>query len=227
MHTLLAFATRDASQCARCGEKTRQVSTTPLFPRARICGVASHGDSGFNSAAMIRLLVMFLVSLGLMACKSTQREPPRSLALTKAPVLPLALDNDFSFRKMTHMYYDPRDPNSVRPTQNRMIAFERWKKTFGAVNTYDRAERYGHYYNVWWRAKREAAVTVRLEYRQQNLGSHVQAKEFHYPDAKGTIETTFTIIGDEYAEEGKVTSWRVLLIEDGKIVGLRQSFLWN
>ena len=37
----------------------------------------------------------------------------------------------------------------------------------------------------------------------------------------------FTVIGDEYKEGGKITAWRVLLIENGRAVGLYQSFLWN
>jgi hypothetical protein len=28
-------------------------------------------------------------------------------------------------------------------------------------------------------------------------------------------------------EDGKVTAWRAVLIENGKIVALNQSFLWN
>ncbi len=176
---------------------------------------------------MIRLAAVFFSGFALMACSSTQREPPRSIPIAKATVLPLALDNDFDFRKVSLFYHDPRDPNAVRPTQDAMIAFERARRIFGAVNNYDRAERYGHYFDVWWRAKRPASITVRLEYRQQNIGSHVQAKEFSYTNVKGTVETKFTVIGDEYTEEGKVTSWRLLLIENGKIVGIRQSFLWN
>jgi hypothetical protein len=55
----------------------------------------------------------------------------------------------------------------------------------------------------------------------------VQAKELFYPAAKGTIETKFTVIGDEYADDGRVTAYRLLLIQNNRIVGLRQSFLWN
>ena len=68
---------------------------------------------------------------------------------------------------------------------------------------------------------------MRFEYRQQNLGAHVQARELHYPNAKGSVKSEFQIIGDDYEQEGKVTAWRALLIENGKIVALNQSFLWN
>ncbi len=175
---------------------------------------------------MIRLIRVLLAALTLAAC-STQKEPLRQIPISKVKVLPLALSDDFEVRKVSQFYNDPRDPNAQKPTISPMIQFERARMNFGAVNNYDRAERYGHYFYTWWRAKREADITVRLEYRQENLGSHVMAKEEHYPAAKGTIETKFTVIGDEYAEEGKIKAWRLLLIENGHVVGLWQSFLWN
>lgn len=176
---------------------------------------------------MIRSLAVLSACLLLGACSSTKKEPVRQIPIAKANVLPLALSDDFQIRKVSPFFNDPRDPSAQRPTLSPMINFERQRVNFGAVSGYDRAERYGHYLNIWWRAKRPANLTVRLEYRQENLGSHVQAKEYFYENAKGTIESKFTIIGDEYAEDGRVSSWRVLLIENGKVVGLRQSFLWN
>jgi hypothetical protein len=176
---------------------------------------------------MIRFLAVLSACFVLGACSSTKKEPPRQIPIAKANVLPLALSDDFEFRKVSLFFNDPRDIYAQRPTMSPMINFERQRVNFGAVSGYDRAERFGHYFNVWWRAKRPSNLTVRLEYRQENLGSHVQAKEYRYEDVQGTVETKFTVIGDEYAEDGRVSAWRVLLIEDGKIVGLRQSFLWN
>jgi hypothetical protein len=172
---------------------------------------------------MIRLPAALLAALTLGAC-SVSNEPPRQTAIARVDVLPLALTDDFAFRKVSTFLNDPR---GRRPATNESIQFERHRVNYGAVTGSDVLERYGHYYNVWWLAKRPADVTLRLEYRQENLGSYVQAKEIHYWAAKGTIESKFTIIGDEYLENGKVKSWRLLLIENGHIAGLRQSFLWN
>jgi hypothetical protein len=191
------------------------------------CGVASLRTVRFNAFSMIRLLATFAAGLLLAGCSSVKKEPPRQPPIARVNVLPLQLSDDFSFRKVSQFFYDARDPSAQRPTQNQMINFERQRTVFGAVSNYDRSERYGHYFNAWWRAKRPANITVRLEYRQENLGSHVMARELHYPNAKGTIESKFNIIGDEYSEDGKVTAWRLILIENGRIVGLRQSFLWN
>jgi hypothetical protein len=176
---------------------------------------------------MTRLVLALLLSFVLGACSSVRKEPPRQVPLVKAGALPLELKDDFSFRKVSTFFYDTRDASFQRPTINPMLQFERQRAGFGAVSGYDRMERFGHYYNVWWRSERPADVTVRLEYRQQNLGSYVQAKELFYPKAQGTIVTKFTVIGDEYSDEGRITAWRLLLIHNNRIVGLRQSFLWN
>ena len=176
---------------------------------------------------MIRLVIVLCASFALGACSSVRKEPPRQVPLVIAAVLPLQLSDDFSFRKVSTFFYDTRDASFRRPTVNPMLQFERQRANFGAVSGYDRMERFGHYFNVWWRSEKPANITVRLEYRQQNLGSYVQAKELFYPDAKGTIQSKFTVIGDEYTDDGRVTAWRLLLIENNRIVGLRQSFLWN
>lgn len=144
--------------------------------------------------------------------------------LDKANVLPLALDDDFEFRK-TKIYL--HDPLLQKPTINQMLAFERLRANFGAVSHYDRQQRYGHYFTFFWRASRKANVTFRLEYRQENLGSYVQAQEKQYDGAKGTMKSEFTVTGDDYREDGRITAWRALLIENGRIIALNQSFLWN
>jgi NDP-sugar pyrophosphorylase family protein len=86
----------------------------------------------------------------------------------------------------------------------------------------------GYYFNFYWRnVGTPAEVTVRFEYRQANLGNFVMAREKTYPLVKGSRKTQFTIIGDDYLENGPVTNWRCLLIVNGKIVGLTQSYLWK
>ena len=166
-----------------------------------------------------------LASLALAVTTGLAKEPKvLPTQLDKANVLPLALDDAIKFRK-TKIFVN--EPELLKPTIDNMISFERQRINFGAVTAYDRQQRYGHYYTFFWRADRKADLTIRFEYRQQKLGAYVQAKELHYPAVKGSVESKFSVIGDDYAEEGKVTAWRAILIENGKIVGLNQSFLWN
>ena len=172
---------------------------------------------------MIRLLAALFAAAALSAC-STPKEPLHQIPIAHANVVPLALDDDFKIEKVTKFLNDPK---YLKPTDDPMLTFERLRVNHGAIMGVDYLERLGYYFTVSWIAKRPADVTVRIEYRLENLGAHVQAKELRFPFAKGSHATKFTVIGDEYQEGGKVTAWRVLLIENGGAVGLYQSFLWN
>ena len=147
-----------------------------------------------------------------------------SHTIDKATVLPLALDDTIQFRKQIIQLNDPR---LYKPSFDSMIQFERSRPYYGAINSYERRARWGHYFVFLWRATRKADLTLRFEFRQQELGAYVQAKELNYKDAKGSYRSEYDIIGDRYVEDGKVNGWRALLIENGKIVALTQSFLWN
>ncbi len=144
--------------------------------------------------------------------------------LPKTSVLPLALDDAFQFRKTWSFINDSK---VWKPSSEDMISFERLHANYGAVSNYDRLQRVGDYYTFYWRAKRAADVTVRFEYCQEKLGAFVQAQERKYTAAKGTLKSEFNVIGDTYLQEGHVTAWRVVLIENGKIVALNQSYLWR
>src|SRR6187200_1476952 len=119
---------------------------------------------------MKRLLLQF----GSLAVVVASLSAAPARLLERADVLPLALDDAFQFRK-TKLFHN--DPQVFKPSIDQMLSFERQRVNFGAVNNYDRQERYGYYFTFFWRAERPADVVVRLEYRQENLGSHVQARE--------------------------------------------------
>ena len=167
----------------------------------------------------------FALAVLALAAAGPAAELPRQIE--KAKALPLALDDAFQFRKVKTFIYDPRDPRIWRPAFNDMIGFERQRMAFGAVTQVDRRQRYGHYYDFFWRTARPSDVSVRFEYRQQNLGAYVQAQEVDYKGAKGSQKSSFQVIGDDYEHDGRVTAWRAVIIENGKVVALNQSFLWN
>jgi hypothetical protein len=166
-------------------------------------------------------LTFFLLSLALSSC-STPPEP--ATKLEKAAVLPLEINDNFQFRKIKLAYFTG-DPGPE--TQSEPINFERARFEWGAVDRYQLEKRYGNYYTFFWRTSERADVTVRLEYRQAALGNYVMAAERYYPQAMGSYKSEFSTAGDEYLEHGRVTSWRVLLIVDGRIVAFRQSFMWR
>jgi hypothetical protein len=167
---------------------------------------------------------LLLLSLARSLAASDWPVTPQT-RLENANVLPLALDQRYQFRKIQEFLNDPK---YLKPTSDAMIAFERQRINWGAVtNVVDKYQRRGVYYNFFWRAGKPGPVTFRLEYQQANLGSYVQAREVHYNNPRGTMETQFQIIGDDYIQDGSVIAWRALLISDGKIVGLAQSYLWD
>ncbi len=154
------------------------------------------------------------------------QEPPQ-VKLDHANVLPLAMNSAFAFRKKTQFLNDPKTFITSGPP-NEAISFERLYYMWPATTSLDKDELKGNYFNFfWWNHGSPADVTIRLEYRQANLGNFVMAREKSYTSAKGSIGTRFSIIGDDYLENGRVTNWRCILIVDNKIVALTQSYLWK
>jgi hypothetical protein len=166
----------------------------------------------------------------------------------KISPLPVALSNDFEFRKTKLFFLSDKPPKpgeggrkttsslggkSNSPSQKTAtmqdapITFERQYRLFGAVTALDQRQRYGNYLDFYWRAKRPSDVTVRLEYRQEKLHEHVQAQEISYRNVRGTHKTEFKVIGDDYFDDGRIIAWRCMLIENGRIVAENRSFMWD
>lgn len=163
-----------------------------------------------------------VLSIFLAGCTAPDGPATR---LLKANVLPLAIDDAYQFRKIQLSSLDPSYVE-IR-AKNDMINFERARRTFGAVDSVEIAQRYGNYYTIFWRNSTRSDVTLRLEYRQAGLANFVMAKERLYTDTIGSHRSTFEVVGDEFLENGRVTSWRALLITDGRIVAISQSYMWR
>jgi hypothetical protein len=169
----------------------------------------------------------FLVGASIFLISGCAAPEPPQVKLEKANILPLAIDPHFVFRKKTQFLNDPKTFINSGPP-NEAISFERRYYMWPATTSLDRDELKGSYFNFfWWNHGSPADVTIRLEYRQANLGNFVMAREKSYTNVKGSIGTRFSIIGDDYLENGQVTNWRCILIVDNKIVALTQSYLWK
>lgn len=138
--------------------------------------------------------------------------------------LPLAIDDSFEFGKSKLLFVES---DGSPETADKMVREEVRRIFYGAVTDLDRAARLGNYYTFFWKASRPANVTVRLEYRQAKYGDFVQAQELKYEGVKGKVISKFAVIGDSFKEGGQVTSWRCVIIEDGKVVALTHSYLWK
>ncbi len=150
---------------------------------------------------------------------------PQVIKLAKADVLPLQIDSHFAFRKETQFL---NDPATFKPSRSDAVSFMRVSYMWPATTALDVAELTGNYLNFyWWNHGDREDVTIRLEYRQVGLGNEVLAREITYPQMWGSMRSIFKIIGDDYLENGRVTSWRAVLIVRGRIVALTQSFAWE
>lgn len=171
---------------------------------------------------MIRISVLLCALLALAGCAAPEGPANK---LEKANVLPLALDDAFQFSKIQQSTLDNTKP--VPPTVSEVAQFERQRALWGAVDGREANTRNGNYYSFFWRSKNPADITLRFEYRQAGLANYVLAQERYYPSTRGSRKSTFQVIGDDFLENGRVTSWRVLLIVDGRIVAMRQSYMWR
>jgi len=150
---------------------------------------------------------------------------PSVVKLEKANALPLHIDSHFAFRKETQFL---NDPTTFRPSHSEVVNFQRLSYMWPATTSLDRNELRGNYFNFyWWNHGAPEDVTIRFEYHQAALGNAVLAREITYSHITGSVRSVFKIISDDYLENGRVTSWRAILIVDGHIVALTQSFLWK
>jgi hypothetical protein len=169
----------------------------------------------------------------------------QAVVLRQVKPLPKALNPNFQFRKTKLFLMTEEAPqtkesakgkakagdftSSKAPTttQAAAITFERQYRLFGAVTKLDQHERFGNYFDFFWRVQQPADVTVRLEYRQEKLHAHVQAQEVYCGEVRGSHKTEFRVVGDDYFDGGRVIAWRCLLISGGRIVAEDRSFLWE
>jgi hypothetical protein len=161
--------------------------------------------------------------LALVGCAAS---PPQPYQVEKVRTLPVALDKDFEIRKTKEYFLDPIGPRVTAQT-DASVSFERYYRMYGAITALDAHARLGTYFDFFWRARRAADATLRLEYRQEKLHAFVQAREVRYPQARGHHKTEFAIIGDDYADDGRVIAWRASLIVGGRVVARTQSYLWE
>ena len=136
-------------------------------------------------------------------------------------------NGDLAFRKVKLFFLESDRRSPVNSGLDRSVEFERKRALYGALTPSDQRERYGNYFTFFWEARRRADVTVRLEYVQQHLGPEVQRKEERVRDALGPQRNRFQVTGDDYLQYGRVLAWRAQLIENGRVVSERRSYLWR
>ena len=209
------------------------------------CTLTPTSGSAFITEMRFAAALLIFAFLPLSAPGKGAREEPK--VVEKVTSLPVALDPNFEFRKTKLFFLSEKglqpkqrarqgtskiggksnQDQKTATLQDAPIVFERQYRLYGAVTAVDQRQRFGNYFDFFWRAKRPSDVTVRLEYRQEKLHEHVQGQEITYRNVRGTNKTEFKVIGDDYFDDGRVIAWRCLLIANGRIVAENRSFLWE
>lgn len=108
-----------------------------------------------------------------------------------------------------------------------MVRHERLRRFHGAVSMEERRQRLGQYYTILWQAEAGVKKEVLFEYQQAKTGSQIKTmkRELDVNAASGKEE--FSVIGDNYFDNGRVLTWRISLIVGGKTIASEQSYLWE
>src|SRR5580700_7129775 len=88
------------------------------------------------------------------------------LPMPEANVLPLALSDDFQFRKFDIFINAQLRPRSTpMTTRELMIYMERHRRTWGDVDNTEISADTGEFFTFFWRTKRQTDLILRFEYR--------------------------------------------------------------
>lgn len=110
---------------------------------------------------------------------------------------------------------------------NPMVRHERIRRFHGAISMEERRQRLGQYYTVLWQAEAGVEKEILFEYQQAKSGSKIKTmKRGLNPNAdSGKVE--FTVIGDDYFDNGRVLTWKISLIAGGETIATEQSYMWE
>lgn len=108
-----------------------------------------------------------------------------------------------------------------------MARHERVRRFYGAVSMAERAQRLGQYYTILWQAEVGVKKEILFEYQQAKSGSKIKTMKRQLDVNAASGKEEFSVIGDNYYDNGRVLTWRISLIADGKTIATEQSYLWE
>lgn len=115
--------------------------------------------------------------------------------------------------------------------ENPVARGEQQKRLRGAVTGVDRRARLGGYYTIDWDRGKEydstAPVRVVFLYRQAATASKVHRLQKDYPASTRKAVTEFSVIGEQYAQNGRVLNWRCEVYSGEELMAHEQSYMWH
>lgn len=119
-----------------------------------------------------------------------------------------------------------RDENTDR-AEDPMVRHEKLRRLYGAVSMEERGQRLGQYYTVIWNADASLEKEILFEYQQGGSASLIKTMRKEIEPGQASGKETFSVIGDNYFENGKVIAWKTSLIVGGETLATEQSYLWE
>lgn len=138
-----------------------------------------------------------------------------SLAACSAPMEPLTV-KQFTLRDQDSGVVD--DP---------LVQNEKLRRLYGAVSLEERKQRLGQYYTVLWNADAGAEKGIIFRYQQGASGSLIKEMRRKIPAGTSEGKEEFSIIGDNYFDNGRVLAWKIDLTANGETIASKQSYLWE
>lgn len=164
--------------------------------------------NNFSRVLGLPLFLALAALLLLSSCASAKKQHPMGF-IKKA--------NDYHLQ-----------PGVRIETDDPMIRFEYMHRIYGAVESADYRDQYGHYITAYWQGVEKGSdVVIRLEYRQAKTGATLQTLDSTPDKVRWRNTTDFQVTGAAYTEGGPLTSWRVVLVVNGQEADVFESFLWN
>jgi len=116
----------------------------------------------------------------------------------------------------------------IARTGNRALDFEQKYWSWGGITQNEKQMRQGHYYVISWSSKRAQPgnYIARFEYRQRDSKEQVKRLEIPHNNVKGTVRSTFAVLGEAYKKYGEVISWRFTIWDGDELVAQETSFIW-
>ena len=108
-----------------------------------------------------------------------------------------------------------------------MVQNEKLRRLYGAVSLEERKQRLGQYYTILWNADAGAEKEIVFRYQQGGSGSRIKEIRRTIPAGTSEGKEEFSVIGDNYFDNGRVLAWKIDFTANGETIASKQSYLWE
>ncbi len=137
----------------------------------------------------------------------------------------LALDRSIQIGKIWNFLNVPAKKG--KQLGNQSMVFEKTYWNWGATGPEQMAVRQGEIYIFNWKnGGKRRDLLARFEYRQTRTREAVWSQVDFARQAHGTARSVFTVVGDDFAQHGRIYALRFTLVDGNRILAQAKSFIW-